>query len=176
MRPRIVRSNFFTSPTVSFALINKWDRRFMELALHVAQWSKDPSTKVGAVIVRPDRRIVSIGYKGFPSGVCDHEERYAERAVKYKFVSHAERNALDNVSQDVKGCTLYSTLQPCPECAKSIIQKGIAEVVTIVDETRKELLDEFMNYSYIMFEEANLGIYRYNDGTDESGNGRHLAE
>jgi dCMP deaminase len=168
MHPRIVRSNFFTTPTVSFALINKWDRRFMELALHVAQWSKDPSTKVGAVIVRPDRRIVSIGYNGFPSGVCDHEERYAERAVKYKFVSHAERNALDNVSQDVKGCTLYSTLQPCPECAKSIIQKGIAEVVTIVDETRKELLDEFMNYSYIMFEEAKLGIYRYNDGTDKS--------
>jgi len=167
MHPRIVRSNFFTTPTVSFALINKWDRRFMELALHVAQWSKDPSTKVGAVIVKPDKRIVSVGYNGFPSGVCDHEERYAERAVKYKFVSHAERNALDNVSQDVKGCTLYSTLQPCPECAKSIIQKGIAEVVTIVDETRKELLDEFMNYSYIMFEEANLGIYRYNDGTDK---------
>jgi len=163
MHQRIVRSNFFTSPTVSFALINKWDRRFMELALHVAQWSKDPSTKVGAVIVKPDKRIVSVGYNGFPSGVCDHEERYAERAVKYKFVSHAERNALDNVSQDVTGCTLYSTLQPCPDCAKSIIQKGIAEVVTIIDETRKELLDEFMNYSYIMFKEANVCIYRIDD-------------
>lgn len=151
------------SPYLKVSVITKWDRRFMELALHVAQWSKDPSTKVGSVIVRPDRRIVSLGYNGFPSGVCDHGERYAERAVKYKFVSHAERNALDNVSQDVTGCTLYSTLQPCPDCAKSIIQKGIAEVVTIIDETRKELLDEFMNYSYIMFKEANIGIYRIDD-------------
>jgi dCMP deaminase len=165
MPPRIVRSNFFTSPVLTVSVINKWDVRFMDLALHVAQWSKDPSTKVGSVIVRPDKRIVSLGYNGFPSGVCDHEERYAERAVKYKFVCHAERNALDNVSQDVTGCTLYSTLQPCSDCAKSIIQRGIAEVVTIVDETRKDLLDEFMNYSYVMFTEANVGIYRYNNAS-----------
>lgn len=133
-----------------------WDVRFLDLALHVAQWSKDPSTKVGSVIVRPDKRIVSLGYNGFPRGVCDHEERYTERAVKYKFVSHAERNALDNVSEDVTGCTLYSTLQPCSECAKSIIQKGIEKVVTLVDLDRKELVDDFYNYSYIMLKEANV--------------------
>jgi dCMP deaminase len=163
MLQRIVKSNFFTSPVLTVSVIKKWDVRFMDLALHVAQWSKDPSTKVGSVIVRPDKRIVSLGYNGFPSGVCDHEERYAERAVKCKFVSHAERNALDNVSQDVTGCTLYSTLQPCPDCAKSIIQKGIAEVVTIVDDEKTILLDEFMNYSYVMLTEANVGIYRYNN-------------
>lgn len=144
------------------ATISGWDERFLDLALHVAQWSKDPSTKVGAVIVRPDKRIVSLGYNGFPRGVCDHEERYAERAVKYKFVSHAERNALDNVSEDVTGCTLYSTLQPCPECAKSIIQKGIKRVVTNMDMTRKEMLDEFYDYSYVMFKEANTTIVTVN--------------
>jgi len=133
-----------------------WDNRFLDLAFHVAQWSKDPSTKVGAVIVRPDKRIVSLGYNGFPRGVCDHEERYAERAVKYKFVSHAERNALDNVAEDVTGCTLYSTLQPCAECTKSIIQKGIKKIVTNVDLTRKEMLDEFYDYSYIMLKEAKV--------------------
>lgn len=164
MRQRIVSSNIIQSSNLRVNVITKWDRRFMDLALHVAQWSKDPSTKVGAVIVRPDRRIVSVGYNGFPTGVCDHEERYAERAVKYKFVSHAERNALDNVTQDVTGCTLYSTLQPCSECAKSIIQKGISEVVTIIDDSRKELLDEFMNYSYIMFKEAHVNVYRMING------------
>ncbi len=144
-----------------------WDVRFLDLALHVAQWSKDPSTKVGSVIVRPDKRIVSLGYNGFPRGVCDHEERYTERAVKYKFVSHAERNALDNVSEDVTGCTLYSTLQPCSECAKSIIQKGIEKVVTLVDLDRKELVDDFYNYSYIMLKEANVTIVTaVKDGTD----------
>lgn len=164
MRQRIVSSNIIQSSNLRVNVITKWDRRFMDLALHVAQWSKDPSTKVGAVIVRPDRRIVSVGYNGFPTGVCDHEERYAERAVKYKFVSHAERNALDNVTQDVTGCTLYSTLQPCSECAKSIIQKGISEVVTIIDDSRKELVDEFMNYSYIMFKEAHVNVYRMING------------
>lgn len=149
--------------------LNTWDTRFLDLAFHVAQWSKDPSTKVGAVIVRPDKRIVSLGYNGFPRGVCDHEERYAERAVKYKFVSHAERNALDNVSEDVTGCTLYSTLQPCPECAKSIIQKGIKKVVTFVDLNRKEMVDEFYNYSYTMFEESKVvALTVVRDASDKS--------
>jgi len=110
--------------------MSKWDRRFLDLADHVSQWSKDPSTKVGAVIVDEKKRVVSVGYNGFPRGVVDDEERYYDRATKLLFVAHAERNALDNAPLMVEGCTMYVPLLPCSECAKSIIQKGIARVVT----------------------------------------------
>ena len=107
-----------------------WDKRFLHLADHVAQWSKDPRTKVGAVIVDDEKRVVSLGYNGFPRGVHDGADRYEDRAVKHLLVAHAERNALDNAPLMVRGCALYATLKPCSECAKSIIQKGIKRVVT----------------------------------------------
>ena len=108
----------------------KWDRRFLDLADHIAQWSKDPRTKVGAVIVDEKKRVVSVGYNGFPRGVGDDDSRYVDRPTKHLFVAHAERNALDNAPLMVDGCTLYVPLLPCNECAKSIIQKGITRVVT----------------------------------------------
>ncbi|CAB4143763.1 ComEB Deoxycytidylate deaminase [uncultured Caudovirales phage] len=107
-----------------------WDKRFLELAEHVAQWSKDPRTKVGAVIVDEKKRVVSVGYNGFPRGVHDDPDRYEDRTTKHLFVAHAERNALDNAPLMVDGCTIYVPLLPCNECAKSIIQKGIIRVVT----------------------------------------------
>jgi len=107
----------------------KWDYRFIELAQHVSGWSKDPNTKVGAVIVNHQNRIVSLGYNGFPRGVDDSPARYDNRDVKHKFVCHAERNAIDNAFTDISGCTIYVTLMPCNECAKSIIQRGIKKVV-----------------------------------------------
>lgn len=107
-----------------------WEKRFLDLADHVAQWSKDPRTKVGAVITDQKKRVVSLGYNGFPRGVNDDESRYNDRDVKRLFVAHAERNALDNAPLMVEGCTLYVPLLPCNECAKSIIQKGIVAVVT----------------------------------------------
>ncbi len=108
----------------------KWDRRFLDLADHIAQWSKDPRTKVGAVIVDEKKRVVSVGYNGFPRGVGDDDSRYVDRPTKHLFVAHAERNALDNAPLMVDGCTMYVPLLPCNECAKSIIQKGITRVVT----------------------------------------------
>lgn len=111
-----------------------WDRRFLDLAEHIAQWSKDPRTKVGAVIVDEKKRVVSVGYNGFPRGVSDNDERYEDRPTKHLFVAHAERNALDNAPLMVDGCTLYVPLLPCNECAKSIIQKGIARVVTLTPD------------------------------------------
>ena len=110
--------------------MEKWDLRFLELADHIAQWSKDPRTKVGAVIVDEKKRVVSVGYNGFPRGVGDDDSRYVDRPTKHLFVAHAERNALDNAPLMVDGCTLYVPLLPCNECAKSIIQKGITRVVT----------------------------------------------
>jgi dCMP deaminase len=94
----------------------------------VAGWSKDPSTKVGAVIVDPRRVVRGMGYNGFPRGVCDTPERYADRPTKYKLVVHAEANAILNATGDVRGCVLYCTWHPCSACAALIAQAGIAEV------------------------------------------------
>ena len=125
----------------------KWDRRFIALAGHVAQWSKDPSTKVGAVLVRPvDMTVISMGFNGFPRGVNDLEERYSNRPLKYKLVVHAELNAILTAKEPLTGAHLYVTLSPCNECAKAIIQSGIARVVY------KELRYNFD--TELMFKEA----------------------
>lgn len=109
--------------------ISRWDGRFLDLAAHVAQWSKDPSTRVGAVIVNAQRQVLSLGYNGFPRGVQDVLSRLEDRAEKYRFTVHAEANALLNATGPVRGCTLYCSLCTCHECAKLIIQAGITRVV-----------------------------------------------
>lgn len=110
---------------------DKWDLRFLKLAETVAQWSKDPSTKVGSVIANGNR-IVSLGYNGFAAGVDDSPERYANRDFKYAAVLHAEENCLLFSMQDVRGCTIYTwPMPPCSRCAAKIIQAGIWRVVTI---------------------------------------------
>lgn len=102
--------------------------------------SKDPSTQVGACIVNSNKRIVGIGYNGFPKGCSDDElpwDRVAddELDTKYPYVCHAEVNSILNKnSTDVNGCTMYVALFPCNECAKIIIQSGITEVVYLSDK------------------------------------------
>lgn len=109
----------------------KWDQRFLELADLVATWSKDPSTKVGAVIVNDRREVVSLGFNGFARGIVDDDIRYeAKEREKYPRIIHAEENALLTANTPVRGCTLYSTVIPCPSCAAKIIQTGIKRVVT----------------------------------------------
>ena len=132
-----------------------WNKRFLDLCEHVATWSKDPSTKLGSVIVDDKKRIVSVGYNGFPRGVEDLEERYEDRPTKYLFVAHAERNALDNAPMMVDNCTMYVTLLPCNECAKSIIQKGITKVVTY-RPTREDVFN--WNITLTMFKEAGVDV------------------
>jgi dCMP deaminase len=108
----------------------KWDKRMVGLAEHIAQWSKDPSTKVGAVIVDDKNRVAGHGYNGFPRGVDDDCELYEDRDQKYPRVVHAELNAILNSRGSVEGCTIYvSPLAPCAECAKAIIQAGISRVI-----------------------------------------------
>jgi len=110
---------------------DKWSERFTDVARLVASWSKDPSTQVGAVIVDTKRRVIGLGYNGFPRGVADTPERYADREQKYPRVVHAEANAILNAIGSVEGCTLYGwPLPPCAECAKLIIQAGITRVVS----------------------------------------------
>lgn len=110
-----------------------WDEYFMGLAHLSAKRSKDPSTQVGACIVSPEKRVVGIGYNGFPNG-CDDDvfpwDREGSFAnTKYPFVVHAELNAILNSTQNLKGCSLYVSLFPCNECAKAIIQSGISRIV-----------------------------------------------
>lgn len=111
-------------------LTTDWDRRFLDLACHISDWSKDPSTKVGAVIVDDHRRIISTGYNGFPRGVEDLEARYADRTTKYEMIVHGEINAIVFANQSLDGATLYTwPFMPCSRCAGIVIQSGITRVV-----------------------------------------------
>ena len=108
-----------------------WDARFLRLALHIAQWSKDPSTQVGCVVVGPDREIRSTGFNGFPRGIDDSPERLNDRDRKYPLVCHAEENAIMHAARigvSLKGCVAYLTWPPCTRCARSLIQAGIFEI------------------------------------------------
>ena len=141
----------------------KWDNNFMGLARHIALWSKDPSTKVGAVIVDDRRVIVGHGYNGFPRGVEDSEARLNDRASKYKHVVHAELNAILNSRGSLEGCTLYTTLEPCTDCAKAIIQSGITRVVLPdrAGESGSEVTKrwgEDQIIAYRMMDEAQLDV------------------
>lgn len=116
-----------------------WDEYFMGVASLSAMRSKDPSTQVGACIVNADKRIISMGYNGMPR-CCNDDEFPWDREgnpleSKYLFVCHAELNAiLNSAGGNVRGCTVYTTLFPCNECAKAIIQAGISEVVYMSDK------------------------------------------
>lgn len=109
--------------------MNKWDSRFMALAEFVASWSKDPNTKVGAVIVDRKKRIKSLGFNGFPQGVED-DNRLTDRSTKNDIVVHAEVNAILFSGGALDDCTLYVwPLPPCSRCAAQIVQAGIKRVV-----------------------------------------------
>ncbi len=116
-----------------------WDEYFMGIALLSSMRSKDPSTQVGACIVNSEKRILSMGYNGMPRCCSDDEFPWDKNEnpldSKYLYVCHAELNAILNcASGNVRGCTVYTTLFPCNECAKAIIQSGIAEVVYMSDK------------------------------------------
>ena len=114
-------------------MLNKWDIRYLSLADEVAQWSKDPSTKIGAIAVGKKGQVLSQGYNGFPRGIEDKVEYYKDRETKYKYVVHAEMNVIYNASYNgvcLNGSTLYvHGLPVCSDCAKGVIQVGIKRVV-----------------------------------------------
>lgn len=107
-----------------------WSERFLALAQLVASWSKDPSTKVGAVVVDSQNRVVSVGFNGFPRRVAD-DERLLDRVQKYELIVHAEISAVLFAGRPVEGCTIYTwPLPPCSRCAAVLIQAGIRKVVS----------------------------------------------
>jgi dCMP deaminase len=123
-------------------MTNRWDKHFINLAIENARMSKDPSTRVGAVIVGPDKEVRSMGFNGLPRGLEDTPERLNDREMKLSFVVHGELNAILNAARigvSTKGCTLYFAAidasgqiwggAPCVRCAVEIIQSGITEIV-----------------------------------------------
>ena len=140
-------------------MTSKWDMRFIELARHISGWSKDPSTKVGCVVVGEDREIRSTGFNGFPRGIDDDPERLADREKKYPLICHAEENAIMHAARigvSLKDSTAYVTWPPCSRCARSLIQAGIREVVYSSNEEIPERWLEDFEISTGMLAEANV--------------------
>lgn len=140
----------------------KWDRRYLDLAKFVSTWSKDPSTRVGAVIVSPDNFVLALGYNGLPRGVADLDERLNDRELKYPMIVHAERNAIISARQNLTGATLYTyPFMTCAPCAGMVIQAGIARCVSYVNHNPKWQTD--FEISAVMFNEAGVLLNLYKE-------------
>ena len=142
---------------------DKWHKRFMEVAELVSTWSKDPSTKVGAIVVGPDREIRSTGYNGLVRGVDDNKPERLERPTKYDFFEHAERNAVYNaclIGASLKGCATNETSIPCPDCARANIQSRIKMAATYKPEfdenAPQNTWRDKLVFSEEMFKEAGI--------------------
>ena len=138
----------------------KWRNNYLGIAKHVSTWSKDPSRKIGAVAVGSKGQILAQGFNGFPRGIEDTKERLNNREEKYKYVVHAEMNAIYNAclnGTSLDGSTLFVYGLPvCSECAKGIIQVGIKHVVFLVEETIPPIWTESWDRTRSMFEEAGV--------------------
>lgn len=140
-------------------MADKWDIRFLELAKHISGWSKDPSTKVGCVVVGEDREIRSTGFNGFPRGISDDSERLMDRSKKYPLICHAEENAIMHAARigiSLKGSTAFVTWPPCSRCARSLIQAGVQEIVYPETDGIPERWLEDFNISNGMLLEAGV--------------------
>ena len=139
-----------------------WDEYFMSIALITSLRSKDPSSKVGAVIVNQKNHIIGTGYNGFIAGTNESAFSWNREGewlqTKYPYVVHAEANAiLSSTTSDMEGCRIYSTLYPCNECAKKIAQKEIKEVIYLSEKHNRE---EFHTASVKIFEASGIQTRR----------------
>ncbi|MCB9876999.1 MAG: deoxycytidylate deaminase [Planctomycetes bacterium] len=144
--------------------MQKWDLRFCELARFVSEWSKDPSAKVGAVVLARRGGDVSIGFNGFPMGVEDSAERLEDSDLKLEIIVHAEQNALLAAGSRAEGATIYVWGKPvCARCAGSIIQAGISRVVALspdsIDANSKWI--KTGKFAEQMFAEAGVAVDFY---------------
>ena len=143
----------------------KWYKRYIDLAKETASWSKDPSRKIGAVIIGEQGQVISMGYNGFPRGIADTDERLNNRETKYKYVVHAELNCIFNAihnNASPVGSSIYVTGLPvCNECAKAIIQVGIKNV--IMDTKPIDNWKESGETALELFAEAGVNFYYLDD-------------
>lgn len=147
--------------------MNKWTRRYLDIAREVGTWSKDPSKKIGAVAVGDKGQILSQGYNGFPRGVNDTDKRYQVREEKYKYVVHGEMNCIYNACNSgvsLNGATLYVTGLPvCSECAKGIIQVGIKKVIMEYPNDIPDIWRDSMKLTKQLFSEAGVMCMSYEE-------------
>ncbi len=143
---------------------DKWVRRFLGLAREISTWSKDPGTRVGAVIVDSDRRILSTGYNGLPIGMKDTPSRLADRTFKLRHTIHAELNAILNASRSgtrLQGSDIFVWgLPTCPDCAKAIAQAGIARVFMCCPVDKPEWAEAY-EHSQVVYKEVGVETYTH---------------
>jgi len=142
--------------------INQWDQRFLDLALLVASWSKDPSTQVGAVVVDNLKRVKGVGFNGFARGIKDADPLLKDRKAKLDRMIHAEINAVLNSPTNLEDCTIYLTIPPCNMCANFLIQAGIKRIVWFApsDELIQRWGDSWA-LTYNLLREANIKTMEY---------------
>lgn len=153
-------------------MTDRWDRHFLNLAVEHARMSKDPNTRVGSIIVGPDREIVSAGFNGFPRGIADSADRLGNRETKLALVVHAEMNAVlaaARIGVRLKGCTLYLAATddsgmvwggpPCTRCTVEVIQAGIAQIVSWPFKEANSKWKDDVERARLILREAGL-IYR----------------
>jgi len=145
-----------------------WHKRFMELAHHIALWSKYPGRKVGAVITDDRHTVVSVGYNGSPRGCNDNDETKYDKKTKYLYAEHAERNAIYNAATPLIGKTIYSTLFPCAACARAIIQCGITRLVSYAPDFNDEAFGVQFKAALKMFQETNILVVYLDPTTKET--------
>jgi len=134
-----------------------WDSWFLGMAKYAATASKDPSTQTGAVIVRSDKTVASLGFNGFPKGMTDHEKYYADRDIKLSRIVHCEMNAILHCKEDMNGYTLYTwPFLSCDRCAVHVIQSGIKRVVA--PKNNVERWQEAFVRSRVFFSEAGVAV------------------
>jgi dCMP deaminase len=141
--------------------MSSWDEYFIRMAELVASRSKDPSTKVGCVVVSYDNTVLSTGYNGLPRGVLDLPERM-ERPVKYLWTAHAEENAVAQAARNgisLNGATAYVTHSPCCRCARALIQAGILHIVVAPGQT--SMPQEEFDVAAQMFAEVDIEVVQW---------------
>jgi dCMP deaminase len=133
----------------------RWHERFIKLAHEVAEWSKDPSTKVGCVLVK-NKRLISTGYNGFPKGISDSFDRLMDREQKYEMTVHAEINAITTAALhgvSTEGAIAYITFNPCSRCAAVLINAGIGSIyVSTANDIPTRWLENFILASKMLAE------------------------
>jgi dCMP deaminase len=150
---------------------DRWNSHFLQLALDHARMSKDPNTRVGSIIVGPDREIVSAGFNGFPRGIADTPDRLNDRDIKLRLIVHAEMNAIlaaARIGVSVKGCTLYLAAMdesglvwggpPCTRCTVELIQAGIARIISWKERNTPSRWSDDLRLSRQLLDEASIPL------------------
>ncbi len=155
--------------TIASKLMSKWDQRFCNLAKFVADWSKDPNAKVGAVLFSKRGGDITVGYNGLPMGVEDSAERLGDKETKLEMIVHAEVNAIVAAGLRAHGATLYVWGKPvCARCAGPVIQSGIKRIVAFSPEMDDGKWKKSGEVAHEMFKEAGIEVDFYVDQESDS--------